>query len=328
MTSTADSATRIDGTDPVDAATRRDATSPRADRPAPAGSLTPADADVLLEPHSIPGMVGRIRDLAVERAAHPVSYALRSFVGGAMVGFGVVLSLMASTGIAAPGPASAVMGLCFGFSFVLILVSGAALITADMAAGFVGVLARRLTVVGYLRMLAVGLVGNVLGVVVFVGVAAAAGGPYLGGPFLERATQVAGAKAGMGAAAMILLAVLCTWLLQTSMFMFFKARTDVARMGFAFYGPFAFVLGGTQHVIANVGFLGLPLLLAAFHGGPAAAAAAAADLSWGFGTGGLLGNLALTTIGNLIGGTLFVAVPFVLIARAMTREGAAAAPVD
>jgi hypothetical protein len=24
-------------------------------------------------------------------------------------------------------------------------------------------------------------------------------------------------------------------------------------MGFAFYGPFAFVIGGTQHVIANIG---------------------------------------------------------------------------
>lgn len=63
----------------------------------------------------------------------------------------------------------------------------------------------------------------------------------------------------------LLLAVLCTWLLQTSMCLFFTARTDVARMGFAFYGPFAFVIGGTQHVIANVGFLGLPLLLTAFH---------------------------------------------------------------
>lgn len=284
------------------------------------GGLTPADADVLLEPHGIPRMIERIRDLAVERAVHPVSYALRSLVGGAMVGFGVVLSLMASTGISAPGPASAVMGLCFGFSFVLILVSGAALITADMAAGFVGVLARRLSVGQYLRMLVIGLAGNVLGVVVFVGIAGLAGGPYLGGPFLARAAQVAGAKADMSAAAMILLAILCTWLLQTSMFMFFKARTDVARMGFAFYGPFAFVLGGTQHVVANVGFLGLPLMLATFHGGPAAAAAA--DLSWGFGAGGLLNNLALTTLGNLIGGTVFVAIPFVLIARAMTRENA------
>ena len=48
------------------------------------------------------------------------------------------------------------------------------------------------------------------------------------------------------------------------MCLFFKARTDIARMGFAFYGPFAFVIGATQHVIANIGFLGLPLLLSRF----------------------------------------------------------------
>jgi formate/nitrite transporter FocA (FNT family) len=63
------------------------------------------------------------------------------------------------------------------------------------------------------------------------------------------------------------------------MCMFFQTRSDVASMGSAFYGPFAFVIGGTQHVIANVGFLGLPMLLAAFMpphrtAGPAAASAA------------------------------------------------------
>ncbi len=94
------------------------------------------------------------------------------------------------------------------------------------------------------------------------------------------------------------------------MCLFFKARTDIARMGFAFYGPFAFVIGATQHVIANIGFLGLPLLLSAFH--PDAPHSA---LTWGSGAHGLLTNIAITTVGNLIGGTVFVAVPFYLVTR-------------
>jgi formate/nitrite transporter FocA (FNT family) len=76
----------------------------------------------------------------------------------------------------------------------------------------------------------------------------------------------------------------------------------LARVGFAFYGPFAFVIGATQHVIANIGFLGLPLLLSAFH--PEAPHTA---LTWGLGSHGLLTNIGVTTVGNLIGGTLFVA---------------------
>jgi formate/nitrite transporter FocA (FNT family) len=38
-------------------------------------------------------------------------------------------------------------------------------------------------------------------------------------------------------------------------------------------------------------------------------------LTWGLGTHGLLTNIAITTLGNLIGGTLFVAVPFQLVTK-------------
>jgi formate transporter len=63
-------------------------------------------------------------------------------------------------------------------------------------------------------------------------------------------------------------------------------------------------------VIANIGFLGLLLLLSAFH--PDAPHPAP---TWGLGAHGLLTNIAITTVGNLIGGTVFVAVPFHLVAR-------------
>ena len=86
--------------------------------------------------------------------------------------------------------------------------------------------------------------------------------------------------------------MVCTWFLQTSMYLVFKARTDIARTGFAFYGPFAFVIGATQHVIANIGFRGLPLLLSAFH--PEAPHTA---LTWGVGAHGLLTNIVITTVG-------------------------------
>jgi formate/nitrite transporter FocA (FNT family) len=254
-------------------------------------------------------MTTRVAEIAVEKAAHPLSFLVRSLVGGAMVSFGVLLSLVVSTGVSSPGIASLLMGLAFGMSFALILVSGMSLITADMAAGAIAILQRRMTVVGYLRLLLIGLVGNCVGALTFVAVCAAAGGPYLGA-FAQRAAAVASAKTSQPALTAVLLAVVCTWFLQTSMCLFFKARTDIARMGFAFYGPFAFVIGATQHVIANIGFLGLPLLLSAFHPD-----APHTQLTWGLGTHGLLTNIAITTAGNLVGGTVFVALPFHLVTR-------------
>jgi formate transporter len=269
---------------------------------------SPGDRDPL-ELFTIAQMTTRVAEIAVEKASHPWSFLVRSLVGGAMVSFGVLLSLVVSTGVSTPGIASLLMGLAFGMSFALILVSGMSLITADMAAGAIALLQRRMSVVGYLRLLLIGLVGNCAGALAFVAVCAAAGGPYLGA-FAQRAAAVAGAKTSQPLLTAVLLAVVCTWFLQTSMCLFFKARTDVARMGFAFYGPFAFVIGATQHVIANIGFLGLPLLLSAFH--PEAPHTA---LTWGWGAHGLLTNIAITTVGNLVGGAVFVALPFHLVTQ-------------
>lgn len=266
------------------------------------------------EPLPVGAMVDRVAAMAIEKAAHPLAFLMRSLVGGVMVAFGALLALVVSTGVRTPGVASLLMGLAFGMSFVLILVSGMSLITADMAAGFLAVLNRTLTVGGYVVLVTVGLIGNIVGALVFVSVCAAAGGPYLGA-FAERAATVGTLKAGQPFWTALLLAVVCTWFLQTSMCMFFKARSDVARMAFAFYGPFAFVIGGTQHVIANVGFLGLPLLLNLFH-----PAAPRGVIGWGFGEHGLLTNIGITTVGNLIGGTVFVALPFWIIARLQRRQ--------
>lgn len=238
-----------------------------------------------------------------------MTFLLSSVIfGGAMVAFGFLLSLAVSTGVTTAGIATLLMGLAFGMSFVVILVSGTSLITADMAAGFLAVLQRRMSASAYCRVLGVGFAGNTIGALIFVGICAAAGGPYRGG-FAERAATVGALKAGQSFCTALLLALLCTWFLHTSMCMFFQARSDVARMGFAFYGPFAFVIGGTQHVIASVGFLGLPMLLAAFH-----ASAPHSRIGWGFGSHDFLTSLCITALGNLIGGTLFVAMPFQVIA--------------
>jgi formate/nitrite transporter FocA (FNT family) len=280
----------------------------------PSGVTTSQPSDDPFEPLSVGAMVDRVAAMAVEKATHPWAFFLRSLVGGAMVAFGALLALVVSTGVKTPGIASLVMGLAFGMSFVLILVSGMSLITADMAAGFLAVLKRSMKLRTYVFLVAIGLVGNIAGALVFVTVCGAAGGPYLGA-FAERAATVGALKAGQPFWTAFLLAVVCTWFLQTAMCMYFKARSDVARMAFAFYGPFAFVIGGTQHVIANVGFLGLPLLLNLFH-----PTAPRGGISWGFGDDGLLTNICITTVGNLVGGTLFVALPFWAIARLQRHQ--------
>lgn len=267
---------------------------------------------------SVRQMVSRISDEAVAKAAEPLRHLFMAGVmGGTYVSFGCLLALAASVGVQTPGLVMVLMGLGLGFSLVLILFSGASLVTAEMGIGFVAVLDRRISVGRYLRMLSMAFTGNALGAFVFVAIAGLAGGPFLGEGYLEHIARIALGKVGDSVVTTICLAILCTWILDTAAFLFSKVRGNGSKMAFAFYGPYAFVLAGTQHVITSVSFIGLPLMLRAFH--PDAHNAALDAISWGFGQDGFLRNVALVLTGNYIGSTMFGALPFVLLARSSKK---------
>jgi hypothetical protein len=62
-------------------------------------------------PLGVAAMVHRVADMAAKKASHPWAFLMRSLVGGAMVAFGVVLSLVVSTRVSTAGVASLLMGL-------------------------------------------------------------------------------------------------------------------------------------------------------------------------------------------------------------------------
>ncbi|MCZ8511709.1 formate/nitrite transporter family protein [Paenibacillus filicis] len=240
----------------------------------------------------------------------PAAFFVQSIMGGAMVAFGAILALSVSTGIPWPGLANLMMGLVFGFSLVIIMVSGASLITADMVIGFLGIIHRRITWGQYFWMNLVSYLGNAVGslmvsLLVFIG-----GSNYLAAPWLSRAHQIAVGKTGMTDLQIFAMGCLCTWMLQTAVMLYFKARTDVGKILLAFYGPLAFVAGMTEHCIANIGFLALPILqqpiFTKITHTSLAAAGPNAELSWGFARYGWAHNQLFTLMGNYIGGTIFV----------------------
>jgi formate/nitrite transporter FocA (FNT family) len=244
----------------------------------------------------------------------PFAFLLHAFAGGAIVAFGATLSLSVSAGISIPGLQNLVMGLVFGFSLVVIMMTGMSLITAEMALGIIGVFHKKITIVQYILFVTAGYIGNALGSLSFMSLLAFAGGPFEKSIFVLRAHAIAASKTGMDSLSIFLLGILCTWFLQTAMFMYLKARSDVGKMAVAYYGPFAFVGSMTEHAIANIGFIALPLLMqsdfTALTGAALTDSGSTALLHWGFGQYGWAYNQVLTLMGNFIGGVLFVATVF------------------
>lgn len=274
-------------------------------------------------PASVDEVVVRVADICEYKwdmvRNRPWAYVLSGVAGGAMVVFGATLALAVSAGVPenlAPGLANLLMGLVFMFSLVIIMVSGMSLVTADMYIGVIGVFHRRITWGWFVWGVLLGYVGNFLGSMFFMWLVSMSG-PYGAWPWLARSHAMGVAKLGYTALEIFVMGIACTWMLQTAAILYVKANEEVAKIALAAYGPLAFVAGMTEHCIANIGFLALPLFQqeAYLEAAGRMGVDASALLHWGFGQYGWAHNQLYTVLGNIVGGVLFVGVVFQLVSN-------------
>lgn len=266
-------------------------------------------------PANVDELVVRVADICTYKwdmiRSRPLAYLLSGFAGGAMVVFGATLALAVSAGVPnlAPGLANLLMGLVFMFSLVIIMVSGMTLVTADMYIGIIGIFHRRINWRWFAWGIVLGYIGNFLGSMFFMWLISKSGS-YAYWPWLARAHDIGVVKMGQTATEIFSMGIVCTWMLQTAAILYVKAEGDIAKIVMAAYGPLAFVAGMTEHCIANIGFLALPLFQQD-HYLQVAAQKGVLDstlLHWGFGQYGWAHNQLYTVMGNFIGGILFVGI--------------------
>lgn len=274
-------------------------------------------------PADVDDLVVRVADICTYKwdmlRNRPGAFLLSAFAGGAFVVFGATLALSVSAGVAAnvaPGVANLMMGLVFMFSLVIILFSGMTLVTADMAIGIIGVFHRRITWFWFIIGILAGYAGNFAGSMLFMWIVSK-GGSYMALPWLQQAHAIAVNKTGMTPVQIFALGIICTWMLQTAALLYIKANEDIAKIVMAAYGPLAFVAGMTEHCIANIGFLALPLFQQDLflQGQTALSPTATIVLHWGFGQYGWAHNQLYAFMGNLIGGIFFSGIVFQLVSN-------------
>lgn len=273
-------------------------------------------------PANVDDLVVRVADICTYKwdviRNRPLAYLASGFSGGAMVVFGATLALSVSAGVPnmAPGLSNLLMGLVFMFSLVIIMVSGMTLVTADMYIGIIGVFHRRIGWGWFVWGVVLGYIGNFLGSMFFMWLISKSAS-YALWPWLSRAHGIGVAKLGQTASQIFVMGIVCTWMLQTAAILYVKAESDIAKIAMAAYGPLAFVAGMTEHCIANIGFLALPLFQQDTYLNAAAKLGEANPiiLHWGFGQFGWAHNQLYTVLGNLIGGILFVGIIFQFVSN-------------
>jgi formate/nitrite transporter len=240
-------------------------------------------------------VAARVRDLGVAKAHLP--WATRAMLGvlaGAFIGFGALMfTLVASDASLGFAVSRLLGGLAFSLGLVLVMVAGAELFTGNhliamaWASGAVGSgeLLRNWAVVCLANL--VGATGLAL-LVFFSGHAS-----MNGGAVATAAVRIATAKAEVPIVELFFRGVLCNVLVCMAAWMAMAGRS-VADKAVAIVFPItAFVAAGFEHSIANMYFFPLAMLLGA-------------PLS----TLDLLRNLVPVIAGNLVGGSILVALVY------------------
>ena len=216
---------------------------------------------------------------------------LLAVLAGAFIGFGGAAYTAVMSGVDATlGPARMLGGLVFSLGLILVIVGGAELFTGN-ALMVMAAVDRKISVRQLLRSWAVVYLGNLVGA---AGLALAFGfSGILDGPLNAMAVSIVQAKATLDPIEAFVRGALCNVLVCLAIWLSFAARTVAGKVLAILWPISAFVLLGLEHSIANMYFFPQGWL-------------AGSDVT----AGQAVTNLALVTLGNVVGGAGGVALAY------------------
>ncbi|WP_325166215.1 formate/nitrite transporter family protein [Thermohalobaculum xanthum] len=255
-------------------------------RPAPAHPVAPTDAHP-------PQMIARlVEEVGVRKATLGlVPMVMLGLLAGAFIAFGGMLATLVLTDpVAGFGLTRWLAGIAFSLGLVLVVVAGAELFTGNnlivMAWADGKVTTRQL-----LRAWAIVWAANFAGALAMA-IAVWISGVYAAGDgaVADTAIRIAEAKTALGPLAALTRGILCNALVCLAVWLAMASHTVADRILAVIFPVAAFVAMGFEHSIANMYLIPAGWL----HG-------AAVSLA------GFIGNIFWVTLGNMIGGGIFVA---------------------
>ncbi len=225
----------------------------------------------------------------------PMGYLVLSALAGIYVGFGIILIFAIGGPIHADGGPflKLVMGASFGIALSLVIFAGSELFTGSNMILVVGRVQNKTSMGPVLKSWLLCYLGNLIGSVFLAWLVFH--GDSLAESSKNLVLQVSSMKMNTGAKELFVRGILCNWLVCLAVWLAVKAKSETAKLIMIFWCLFAFISSGFEHCVANMTLLSLGLLIP--HG---------AEISFAGG----LHNLAWVTLGNIVGGALFVGMAY------------------
>lgn len=226
------------------------------------------------------------------------SLAILSFFGGAYIAFGGLLALLISGNLPTlasenPGFVKFIFGAVFPLGLILVVIAGAELFTGNNSYFSAGVLAKKVSVSDLLKNWGLVFVFNFVGAL-FVAYFLTHLAELLNTNQTNFIIKIGESKANLAFNVAFLRALGCNWLVCLALWMAVKANTISGKILAIWFPIMAFVAIGFEHSIANQFFVPLAI----FSG---------ANISW---SQFLVNNLLPVTLGNIVGGGIFVGMAY------------------
>ena len=242
---------------------------------------------------------------------------LLGILAGMFIACGASASSVAMHAVSNVGLARLVAGCIFPIGLMMIIFVGGELFTGDCLM-IMGCLQGRYTMLSMVKVLVVVFFSNFLGAAMLAAmVSASTQFDYTGGMLGAFTIKVAMGKLSLSFGAAFISGILCNIFVCIAVLMS-VAATDISGKVWAIFFPImAFVVSGYEHCVANMYYIPAGIFAASNESYVQAAmdaygytASQLKALNWG---NFLVANLLPVTLGNIVGGMVFVGLPLYLL---------------
>lgn len=258
-------------------------------------------------------------EAGVKKSSMPVSSILiLAFLAGAFIAFASQGSTMAAFNLLASpetyGLGRTLAGAIFGTGLMLVVIAGGELFTGNtMLAGALA--ARRIGPWAVLRNWGLVYLGNLAGSLFLAWLLNLSGLFHSGGDLLGGMTvKIAAGKTSLAFVPAFVLGILCNWLVCLAVWMAWSAQDTTGKILGIFFPIWLFITSGFEHSVANMYYIpaGIlaaenPVYLETARTALGVGEGALSSLNWG---GFFLNNLVPVTLGNIVGGAVFVVLAY------------------
>ncbi|MBU1026699.1 MAG: formate/nitrite transporter family protein [Candidatus Margulisbacteria bacterium] len=233
-------------------------------------------------------------------------------LAGIYIAFGASIATLVASDAAkfmGVGMSKFFVGAVFSVGLMLVVIAGAELFTGNnlmLMSALDGRVPFSKVVYKWIVVYFANFVGSVLMALLMLNTGLWKGGNFLTG---VTALKIANAKVNLLWGEAFTRAILCNILVCLAVWMALASQNIIGRIWAIFFPIMTFVALGYEHCVANMYFIPMGIFLK----GTGAAAAAGLDLTnltWG---GFIMNNLIPVTLGNMIGGALFVGLLYWLV---------------